>query len=66
MFVLHPFQHEEYMTKALSMGIRNRFRRSAEEGGTVQIMEHPDLYRRIDDRWPDRTVGYKGGPFSCM
>jgi len=54
------------MTKALSMGIRNRFRRSAEEGGTVQIMEHPDLYRRIDDRWPDRTVGYKGGPFSCM
>jgi hypothetical protein len=46
------------MTKALSMGIRNRFRRSAEEGGTVQIMEHPDLYRRIDNRWPDRTVGY--------
>jgi hypothetical protein len=29
MFVLHPFQQEEDMTKALSMVIRNRFRRSA-------------------------------------
>jgi len=58
MFVLHPFQEDAYMTKALSMVIRNLFRRSIEEGGTVQIMEHPDLYRQIDYRWPECTVGY--------